>query len=159
MRHLAVFILSASFLLPFAGALGSELVEAGDTFPAFEARDQHDVDYRFDPGTATVLIAFDMATAKLSNAVLAEQGAGFLDGHRVVYIANIYGMPRIGRLFAFPKMRKYPHRIILADAKNLLSPFPQKEDHVTVIQLNDSAVIQATLFWNPKRDPLEDFLR
>ena len=159
MKHLAAFVLSASCLLPFTSGYCADILTPGDKFPALESRDQHDVDYRFEPGTATVLIAFDMATAKLANKVLADQGEGFLDEHKTVYISNIYGMAGIGRFFAIPKLQKYPHRIILADTESLLSPFPQKEDHVTVIRLNDSAVIQAILFWKPKNDSLPDLLR
>ena len=45
--------------------------------------------------------------------------------HFLGFIANVYGMPAIGRFFAMPKMKKYPHRIMLADAEGLLDEFPQ----------------------------------
>ena len=141
------------------GAYGVELLQVGAPFPGLNAKDQHDKEYQFKPGTRAVLIAFDMATGKKANKYLANQGAEFLPSHKAVYVANINGMPGIGRFFALPKMRKYPHRIILADSEHLLDPFPQKQGHVTVVRLDDSAKVQAITFWNPRTDFLQDSLR
>ncbi|MDP6377124.1 MAG: hypothetical protein QF921_03020 [Pseudomonadales bacterium] len=138
-------------------ASGTALLEPGDAFPAFDARDQHDTEYQFQPGTRTVLIAFDMQTAKKTNKKLANLDAGFLADNEAVFISNIYGMPRVGRLFALPKMRKYPHRIVLADAENLLSLFPRKADRVTIIRLNASAAVLSVDFWNPGEEELWDY--
>ena len=153
-----VLALLTPLLLLSISAYGAELLEAGDKFPEFNAKDQHDTDYQFEPGTKAVLIAFDMANSKKANKILAKQGAEFLDDNKAVYVSDIYGMPGIGRFFAFPKMKKYPHRIILADAENLLSAFPRKDNRVTIIRLNDRAVVQSIVFWNPKEDSLRDYL-
>ncbi len=124
----------------------------GERFPALQAEDQHGKPYLFSPGTAAVLIAFDMKTGKRANKFFAEQGADFLGEHNAVYIANIYGMPGIGRMFALPKMRKYPHRIVLAQSENLLQPFPHKADHVTIIKLDDKGLVVSIDYWQPN-DP------
>ena len=139
-------------------AHGAALLEPGDAFPDFSAQDQHGADYRFETGTKTVLVAFDMATSKLANRILAAETPEFLDDHHAVYISDIHGMPSIGRYFAFPKMRKYPHRIIVADAEHLLDPFPREEGRVTVIRLDDNAVVESIRFWNPEDDSIRDVL-
>lgn len=51
-----------------------------------------------------------------------------------------------------PKMRKYPHRIMLADAEGLLDRYPQEDDSVTVFKLDQTGKIKAISFWNPKSD-------
>ena len=67
-------------------------------------------------------------------------------------IANIYGMPGIGRFFAMPKMRKYPHRIMIADAEGLLDNYPQEDDVVTLFELDKEGEIKTISFWNPESD-------
>lgn len=144
----AVCFLTTVLSGPFA--LGEALLGVGDPFPAFHAADQHGVDYTFEPGTRAVLIAFEMSAAKAANRYLSAQPATFLDDHGAVYIANIYGMPGIGRHFALPKMRKYPQRIILADGKDLLSAFPRQQERVTVLGLDDTGAIRTVGYWNPE---------
>jgi hypothetical protein len=95
-------------------------------------------------------VAYTMSVGKSANQALAERGADYLVEQNSVFIANIYGMPAVGRFFAMPKMKKYPHRIMLADSEGLLDDFPQKEDLVTVFDLNASGKIEAIRFWDPK---------
>jgi hypothetical protein len=135
-------------------ARAGDLLTTGDTFPALQAVDQHGEAYVFEPGTNAVLIAFEMGAARAANRLLAEQSPEYLDDHQAVYVANIYGMPGIGRRFALPKMRKYPHRIVLADEENLLTPFPHRKGLITVLELDDAAVIRSVSFWNPTEEPL-----
>ncbi len=157
-KILPVQPLIMSLVLLSMSASAADVLEVGDTFPEFTANDQHEREYRFEPGTKAILIAFDMATGKKANAILANREAGFLDHNSAVYIANVYGMPAIGRFFAIPKMKKYPHRIVLADEINLLSPFPREENRITVIRLNDSAVVQSIAFWDPREEPLQNYI-
>jgi len=159
MKQLSGLSLLLALILLSMGAYGAELLQAGNTFPKFDAKDQHEKTYQFRPGTKAVLIAFDMATSKKANKILAKQGAEFLEDNAAVYVTNIYGMPGIGRFFALPKMRKYPHRIILADDEHLLSPFPRKENHVTVVRLDQGGVVQSIAYWNPGDDSPVDYLR
>jgi hypothetical protein len=152
-----------TLLLPLilwsTSTFGAEFLQAGDAFPKFEAMDQHQQTYQFKPGTKAVLIAFDMTTGKKANKVLAKQGAEFLQDNAAIYVSNIYGMPGIGRFFALPKMKKYPHRIILADEETLLDPFPRQENHVTVVRIDESGVVQSIAYWNPGDNSLNDYLQ
>ncbi len=148
LQRLAVLPLLSIVLLGPAATAAT--LGPGDAFPAFESTDQHGVAYTFEPGTQVVLIAFEMSAAKAANRYLAAQPATYLDDHQAVYIANIYGMPAIGRHFALPKMRKYPQRIVLADGEDLLSPFPRQEKRVTVLGLDDAGMIRTVGYWNPE---------
>lgn len=136
-----------------AGLLPAEPLAPKDAFPVLEdMQDQHEVDYEMPKDVKHVAVAFTMSVGKSANQALAEKGAGFLPESKAVFIANIHCMPAVGRLFAMPKMRKYPHRIMLADAEGLLDDFPQKEDMVTVFDLDSAGKILAVRYWDPKSE-------
>ena len=134
-----------------AGNLSAETLAAGDRFPELKnMQDQHEQAYPMPEDVKHVAVAFTMSVGKSANQALADRGGDFLPESKAVFIANIYGMPAIGRLFAMPKMRKYPHRIMLADAEKLLNDFPQKEDRVTVFDLDTTGRILEIRYWDPK---------
>lgn len=122
----------------------------GDTFPAISGQDQHEKAMAVGQGTRHVVVTFTMGMGKKSNRYFAEKGAGYLEQNAAVLVNDIFGMPAVGRVFALPKMRKYPHRIFVADAEGLLEPFPSKEDRATVFDLDEAMRIVAVRFWNPE---------
>lgn len=126
--------------------------QVGDAFVPFSTKDQHDKPFVYEGGARLVLVAFAMGTGKAANAFFEKQPAGFLDQHRAIFIANIHGMPGIARAFALPKMKKYPHRILLADADGFLARYPEKDDHLTVLALNDKGIIMSIRHVNPKKE-------
>lgn len=147
-----VLILSVVF---GAGRLSAETLAPGATFPAFDKlQDQHEVAYAMPEGVSHVAVAFTMSVGKSANKALAEKGATYLPKQNSVFVANIYGMPAVGRFFAMPKMKKYPHRIMLADSEGLLEDFPQKEDCVTVFDLDATGKIAAIRYWNPEKEEI-----
>ena len=150
----SVLILSLSTTVAMA-----DLYKKGSKVTAFKANDQHDQAYEFQAAkTKYLLVSFDMETGKKANGALAAQGADFLTKQKAVYVANIYGMPGIGRFFAIPKMRKYPHRIILGDDENLLKPYPQEANKVTVLTLSNG-VVTAIRYWDPASESVVDLLK
>jgi hypothetical protein len=150
----SVLILSLSTTMAMA-----DLYKTGSKITAFKANDQHGQAYEFEAAkTKYLLVSFDMETGKKANAALSAQGADFLTKQKAVYVANIFGMPGIGRMFALPKMRKYPHRIILGDDANLLTPFPQEANKVTVLTVS-GGVVKAIRYWDPASESVVDFLK
>lgn len=140
----SVFLASVASAAPLA---------VGDAFPKLDnMQDQHEVAYAVPADTRYVAVAFTMSVGKAANRYFATEGADFLPSEHAVFIANIYGMPGIGRFFAMPKMRKYPHRIMLADAEGLLDSYPQEDGSVTVFKLDQTGKIKAISFWNPKSE-------
>ena len=143
-----VFLLSISY----AGAFAAEKYKVGDTFASFTTKDQHEKSYTYEGEARLVIVAFEMGAGKAANAYLEKQPAEFLDTHKAIFISNIHGMPGIGRMFALPKMKKYPHRILLADEENFLTRYPAQENLLTVLSLDDKGVITAIRHVNPKKD-------
>jgi hypothetical protein len=142
-----------------AASSSADVLKAGDPVPEFNARDQHGNPFVFKPGPRFLLISFDMSTGKDANRNLEKKGAKFLDDNHLVFVSNIHGMPAIGRMFAMPKMKKYPHRIILADEEKLLDPFPRQKDRVTVLVLNSAGKVKEVRYWNADKQALDEVLK
>ena len=133
-------------------AVAAETLKTGDTVKGFSAKDQHGLAFELKPGIRFLLVSFDMSTGKKANAFLASKGAPFLNDLKAAYVSNIHGMPAIGRAFALPKMRKYPHRIVLADSVDMLRAYPAQKDKVTILALDPELRITAIHFWDPAKD-------
>ncbi|HEX7861184.1 MAG TPA: hypothetical protein VF773_12700 [Verrucomicrobiae bacterium] len=146
----------ALWLVLCSAVLADEPLKVGDLLPSFKAKDQHGMEFELKPGLQRMFVSFDMSTGKEANAQFAAKGPDFLPSAHAIFVSNIYGMPGIGRVFALPKMRKYPHRIILADSENLLARYPQQKDRVTVLSLDGNLKITEVSFWNPKDGPPAD---
>jgi hypothetical protein len=138
--------------LALAATLAAQPYKVGDAFAPFSTKDQHDKPYTYESGTRLVIVAFDMTSGKNANAFFEKQPADFLPSRKAVFISNIHGMPGIARTFAMPKMRKYPHRILLADATDFLARYPTKEDHLTVLSLDEKGAITSLRFVDPKKE-------
>lgn len=157
-RHLivaSVLALSA----PLQSAQAQQPYAVGQPFESFSVQDQHEQAFVLEPSKLNyVLVSHDMETGKQANAVLTTLGKDYLTAKQAVYLANIHGMPAIGRMFAIPKMKKYVHRILLGDDAGLISKFPQQAGKVTVIGLKAGKV--ATIqYWTPGSEALDGLLK
>ena len=149
------------FAVSLAGAASAFAApyQKGDRVETFQAKDQYDQAYVFKPAeTRYLLVTHDMETGKKANAVLTTVGKENLVRKKVVYLANIHGMPGIGRMFAIPKMKKYSHTIILGDDADLIARFPAETGKVTVLGLENGKVASVK-YWNPGVEPLDGCLK
>jgi hypothetical protein len=155
MKNCLIRLILAGICL-IGGTLGAAplVLAAGDVIPEITAADQQGKAFSTTNGCQFLLIATEMNAAKAANAKLAEQGAGFLEKHQAAYLLDIHTMPGIARLFAFPKMRKDPERIILVDTAKTLSVFPAQPGRVTVVALTPDRHIQKISFWDPVSEPV-----
>lgn len=155
-RHVCAILAIA--LIGATGALAAPY-EKGQAVAAFQAKDQHDNAFTFKPGdTRFLLVSHDMETGKKANAVLTTVGQENLTKQKVVYLANIFGMPGVGRMFALPKMKKYSHQIILGDDAELIAHFPVETGKVTVLALTGGKVTSIK-YWAPGTEALDGFLK
>ncbi len=145
------------FLFAVVGLHAGDL-KVGQPFPALaDMQDQHEKAYPWPNDVRHVLVAYTMSVGKSANGYFAKQEKpeSFLPEHQALFIANVYGMPMVGRVFAMPKMRKYPHRIMLADVEGLLDKFPQQDKRVTVFDLDATGTVMAIRFWDPDKQVLD----
>ncbi len=152
----AVIMLISTFSVVVSSA---EPYANGEKIETFKAKDQHDVNYEFKPSSMKyLLVSHDMETGKKANAVLTTLGKDYFSNHKAAYLANIHGMPGIGRMFAIPKMKKYTHRIILGDDADLIAKFPVQAGKVTVIAISGGKV-DSISYWSPGETKLDDLLK
>lgn len=151
MKHVLSLCSVLGILLSCQFATAAPLA-VGDAIPAIAAKNQHGAAYTFTNGTAFLLIAVEMDAAKAANQKLTEQGAGFLEKHGAAYLMDIHPMPGIAKVFALPKMRKYPHRIVLIETKGVLNWAPSKPGHVALLALNPEGRVSKISYWNPANE-------
>jgi hypothetical protein len=139
--------------------LHAEPYAKGSSVKTFSAKDQHEQAYTFDAKTTRyLLVSHDMETGKKANGALTVLGKDHLPGKKAIYIANIHGMPGVGRMFALPKMKKYTHRIILGDDAALIADFPEQKGKVTVLGLSNGKVTSVE-YWDPATEGVNNFLK
>ena len=134
-------------------------LQVGDAVPVIAAKDQHGAAYTFANGTAFLLVATEMGSAKTANQKLAGEGAGFLAKHHAAYLMDIHTMPAVARYFAFPKLRKYPQRIVLVDNAETLSRVPVQPGRITILKLTPDRRIAKVSFWQPANEPVTEVLK
>jgi hypothetical protein len=133
--------------------------EKGQAIEAFQSKDQHDNAFTFNPAdTRFLLVSHDMDTGKKANAALTALGKDYLGSKKAIYMANIFGMPGIGRFFAIPKMKKYQHRIVLADDAALIARFPQQTGKVTVLTVS-AGKVESIAYWTPGAEVVDGYLK
>jgi hypothetical protein len=144
-------ILSFLSLFVATSLFAADPYKVGDKLDSFTVKDQHEKEFTFAPGPKTFVVSFEMSSGKKANKWFAEKGADFLPQKQALFLSDIHGMPGVGRVFALPKMKKYPHRILLGDAKDLLARYPKQDDKLTVFRLDETAHITAIEFVDPEK--------
>ncbi|KAB2963905.1 MAG: hypothetical protein F9K15_21820 [Zoogloea sp.] len=116
-------------------------METGHAAPALQLEDQHGKPLGVAPDTRILLFSADRAANDLASEVLGKHAAGTLERRKVVYVADISGMPSlVTRMFALPAMRALPFPIGLAREAGPVADLPRQKGAVTVIQLNAGKV-------------------
>ena len=129
-------------------------VRVGDPVPSITAQDQRGLDFHVTTNLQFLLVVNEMTVAKAANVKLAALGAGYLETNHAAYLMDIHAMPGIARLFAFPKLRKYPQRIVLVERAEMLAAIPFQPGCVTVLRLNAAERVETISFWNPATAPM-----
>jgi hypothetical protein len=120
-----------------AGVVRAEPLAVGATLPPLVGEDQHGAPAKVDDSVRLLLVSHDMDGGDVVKAALATANQEFLDRHHAVYVADIAGMPAmISKLFALPKMRQRPYRIVLDRDGSSTRDLPREKGHVTVVALD-----------------------
>lgn len=121
--------------------VAADQLAVGDKLPMLTLHDQHDQPMAISKDTRLLLFAAEKPAADLLTAYLEEQPDDFLELNAAVYLMDISGMPKmITRMFALPKMRKRPYRVLLAEDAETLAFLPRHQNQVTVIRLENGRV-------------------
>lgn len=138
-----------TFLMTLALFLGDTSLTVGQRFPGYKLPDQYGTIHEFAPGRHWIILSWEKKTSEQANAWLKGKPSGFLDQHRIDYLIEISPMPRIiAEKLAKPKMRKYPHRVLIADDAGLRKVYPLQDKKLTVLELKPDATVAAIHFIN-----------
>ena len=84
-----------------------------------------------------IFFAADMAAGKLVYKAFGQAKDDKMKNAGVLYVADISAMPGfVAKLFAKPKMRKYPYWMLLDEKGQVTADWPRQDDAVTVIEGN-----------------------
>ncbi|MDR8016673.1 FAD/FMN-containing dehydrogenase [Ectopseudomonas guguanensis] len=138
---------AAALLLLCLLSTAALALESGERLAPWTLLDQHDVPYTLNDRTRILLVARDMAGAKLVNAALEGKPKGYLEERQAVFLADISRMPGvIASLFALPKMRDYNYRILLDRDARIAPRYPAGEGEVLWLQLEDGRLLEQRVF-------------
>jgi len=122
-------------------------IKAGSQLEPIRLRDQHDQPRAVDSKTKLLLYTRDKAGSGVANDALEGLPPEVLRERAVAYVADISGMPGlIARLFALPKLRKYPFSVLLARERSDLPELPAKEGQATLLRLGALRVERIEFF-------------
>lgn len=140
------------------GAAGAPLA-VGDAVPPISAKDQFGKEFKLDSEKPRfLLIGLEMGASKSADIKLAALGAGWLEKHQAAYLVDIHKMPSFARVFALPKLKKYPERMVLIEDEKTLAGYPQKPGSITVLVLAENKVREIR-FWKPATEPIDGVLK
>ena len=148
-------------LLVLALPLGvfAEKVEKGQPFPVYTLEDPHGVTNTLKAETRFVIVASEMPISKSITTWLSAKAPDFLEQHNAEYVSDVTPMPAIiSYLFAKPKMRKYPFRMLLAEYPSFAKTYPSQEGKLALFVLDANRVI-TDLHFLAKPEELEPLLK
>ena len=129
--------------LLLATAAHAAPLAVGDALPPLALEDQHGRAGGVGSGVRVVVVSRDMEAGDVVKKALAGRDQAFLDEHGVLYVANISGMPAmITRLFALPRMRERPYRMLLDRDGSATKDIPAVTGRPTVLAIEGGRVVR-----------------
>lgn len=144
LRALRSYAVLSTVLLSLHGALAAAPLSVGSVLPTLTLKDQHDKRVVIPSDTQWVLFASEKSVSDMVSAVLSTQPADVVAGMRLIYLADISGMPAIvTSMFALPKLRSLPFSIALVrDANEVtqIADLPRQPGAATLLRLEDGRI-------------------
>jgi len=133
------------FPAPLIGALVASVAVAavgvGGRIAAVRLEDQHGKVGVVDAGTRVLVVSRDMDGGGLVKEAFADVDQAWLEVRRVVYVADISGMPAlVSRLMAVPRMRGRAYRVLLDRDGAVARELPHEKGRATVLRLDDLVI-------------------
>jgi hypothetical protein len=120
-----------------AVAAFAEPLGVGSTLARRSLEDQHGKRAEIDEHVRVLVVTRDMEAGDLVKKALAEVEQKTLDERGVVYVADISRMPGlVSRLFAVPRLRERPYRVLLDRDGSLARELPYVEGKPAVVSLD-----------------------
>ncbi len=122
-------------LLCAAIALCAAPYKVGQSVMPLDLTDQFGKKHALKAMPKTLIMAFEKGTGATVNEYLAAQDKGYLAKNKAAFVADISQMPKfITESFALPKMRKYPHTVLLIQDEEQGLRFPGEDGKITIMK-------------------------
>jgi hypothetical protein len=131
------------FIISLLAAMGlwAAPYQVGQSVQPLELSDQFGKKHTLKMMPETLIVAFEKATAATVNDYISAQPKGYLAKHKAAFAADISQMPGfIAESFALPKMRKYPHSVLLIRDEELGLRFPGEEEKITIMKFRGNVL-------------------
>ena len=148
MRFLNIFAVFSLLLTSWVSVAetAKPTLTVGQTLSLPELNDQFDKKQTLLPSTKWLVFSHDMDSSKLVKAAFENKKSDDLLAANIQYYADISAMPSlISRFIAIPKMKKLAYSVIMDKEGNVLNAIPKKDDHVTVLTLNNGNITQINI--------------
>lgn len=107
--------------------------------------DQFGQPFRGPGSMALVMVVNGMKAKNMVRDTLAELDVSCLQQGRVIYLANISGMPKmISKLVAVPRLRKLGYPVWLDYSGNMTDMLPTRKDEVTLLSIDSEQAVSST---------------
>lgn len=140
------YLIIAAVMVALSPGYG-QVATNGQPFPSYTLPDQFDQTNTLARETRFVIIASEKDVSGLVNEWLKGKEKDFLSAHHIEYVSDITPMPGlITKLFALPKMKKYPFRLLLARDPKFAETYPHQPGRIALFILDDAQVVQDIQF-------------
>ncbi len=134
MKKVVIFTLLALSLFGAPYTIGQSVI-------ALDLEDQFGKKSTLRVMPKTLIMVFEKGTSAIANDYLAMQEKGYLEKNNAGLIADISQMPNfVAESFALPKMRKYPHTVLLIRDEEQGLQFQGEEEKITVMKFQDNVL-------------------
>jgi len=131
------------------------MIDINATIEPFTLNDQFGVEHNIEVRPKFLICSFGKSTGKLISSYFDAKDKEYLNKYDIELLADVSGVPSLLRkTIVIPKMKKYSFEILLSDDKKFSKNFPQKEDNLTVIKMENGVV--KNIIYCSDEDELKD---
>jgi len=124
------------------------MIKQNSTIEQFTLNDQFGVEHTIEDMPRILICSFGKESGKLISSYFNLKSADYLMDNNIRLMADVSGVPSLLRkTIIVPKMKKYTFNILLSTESEFMQQFPQEEDSLTVLKL-DNGIVQEILFVN-----------
>lgn len=121
-------------------------------FKAQSFEDQFGDTIELTAQTQWVLFAHDKQSADWAHQALTELGLEDLSAQNGLYVSDISAMPGfVTKMFALPKMKKYPYRLALDKSGEQTGDWPKTEGTLSLIKLDGLKLVETSTANSPEQ--------
>lgn len=134
-------------MLAMALAARGAVVEPGKPFPPYTVTDAFGGTNRLAAATRFVIVSSEKDVSTHMHDWLMTKDKDFLPAHGAEYVSDITPMPAlITSLFAIPKIKKYPYKLLLARDPAFAKTYPHADGRIALFVLDDHQVVKDIRF-------------